>query len=317
MTKAKSIFGGIALMLCPLSLLAQLNDPSERFSLSATVDGCTNTNFTWRTSKKGDQLAGGRMEYGVNVHVRSNVQLLTTKTFAVSLAPFYNFSNREFRTVWGAERLGFELPDEHHHYGGTLSLTYNLKAFGKPLTLLGMGTGNFSQYGFENASGMLGGMVAITRNQRTFLGLGAIYLLGTSVTWPLYPLFVYSHKFDDRWSISCMETNNYLYYQASPKVRCALGMELETDKFYFRPKASDLPKKAMYSQVSERLGMFADVQATKEIALNFGVGMEVPFYGRLRESGYNHNYMTLRDHVKPFVKMRVKYSIRKPLPPKR
>lgn len=299
-----------------LSAHAQLGDPSEKFSLSAEVGGGTNTDFKWK-STSGDELAGGRMRHGVNVKVRSSVQLFRVKNLSASLSPFYNYSNQDPRVEWGAENLGFTLPPDHHHYGGTLTLNYQMKAFGKPLTLIGMGTGNFSQYGFENASGMLGGMVAITRNQRTFLGLGAIYLLGTSVTWPLYPLFVYSHKFDDRWSISCMETNNYLYYQASPKVRCALGMELETDKFYFRPKTSDLPKKAMYSQVSERLGMFADVQATKEIALNFGVGMEVPFYGRLRESGYNHNYMTLRDHVKPFVKMRVKYSIRKPLPPKR
>lgn len=302
----------MVLMLCSLSMQAQLNNPRERFSLSATVDGATNTNFTWK-SKEGESLAGGRMQPGVNVRVRSNVQLLASKTFSVSLAPFYNFSNGQLNTEWGSENLGFTLPAEHHHYGGTLMVNYNLKAFGKPLTLLGMGTGNFSQYGYENASGMLGAMFSVTRNQRTFLGIGAIYLLGTSVSWPLYPLIIYTHQFDDRWSISCMEVNNYLYYQASPKVKYSVGMELETDKFYFRPHQENLPKKAMYSQVSERFGLFADLQATKELSVHFGAGVQVPFYGRLRESGYNHNYMTLRDKTKPFVMMRVKYSLmRKP-----
>ncbi len=287
---------------------AQLSDPREKFSLSAEVEGGTNTDFKWK-STSGDELAGGRMKHGVNVKVRSSVQLFRVKNLSASLSPFYNYSNQDPRVEWGAENLGFTLPPDHHHYGGTLTLNYQMKAFGKPLTLIGMGTGNFSQYGYENASGMLGGMVAITRNQRTYLGLGAIYLLGTSVSWPLYPLIVYTHRFDDRWSIQCMETNNYLYYQATPRMKYSVGMELDTYKFYFRPKTVGLPEKAVISQVSERFGLFADWQATRELSFNLGVGATVPFYGRLRRSGYRHNYMTLRDHVKPFVKMRVKYSL--------
>ena len=294
---------------------AQFGDPREKFSLSATVDGATNTDFTWK-SEQGERLAGGRMKQGVNVKVKSSVQLLSNKMFALSLSPFYNFSNRELRTEWGADHLGFTLPTEHHHYGGTLTMTCNLLAFGKPLMLMGMGTGNFSQFGYENASGMVGGMFMLTRNQRTVLGVGAIYLLGSAVSWPLYPMIIYSHKFNDRWSINCMEAYNYLYYQASPKVKYSLGTELETDKFYFRPKMENLPKKCMYSQVSERIGLFADVQATKELTLNVGMGIDLPFYGRLRESGYNHNYMTLRNHAKPFVKMTAKYSLKKKAPTK-
>lgn len=299
----------VGLSLCSMSMFAQLSDPREKFSLSATVDGATNTNFTWK-SEEGERLAGGRIHRGVNVKVKSSVKLYSNKMFALSVSPFYNFSNRELRTEWEAKKLGFEMPTAHHHYGGTLSLTYNLLAFGKPLTLMGMGTGNFSQYGYENASGIVGGILMLTRNQRTVLGVGAVCLVGTAVSWPLYPMIIYSHKFDDRWSINCMEAYNYLYYQASPKVKYSLGLELETDKFYFRPKTEGLPKKAMYSQVSERLGLFADVQATKELALNVGTGMELPFYGRLRESGYNHSYLILRDKVKPFMKMTVKYSLK-------
>ena len=299
-----------------ISVHAQFGDPRERFSLSAEVEGGTNTDFTWKAND-GKELAGGRMHHGVNVKVRSSVQLFRLKNLSATLAPFYNYSNQDPRVEWGEEDLGFTLPPDHHHYGGTLSLNYQLQAFGKPLTLMGMGTGNFSQYGYENASGMLGAMVAVTRNQRTFLGLGAIYLLGTSVSWPLYPLVVYTHRFDNRWSIHCMETNNYLYYQATPRMKYSVGMELDTYKFYFRPKTVGLPEKAVVSQVSERFGLFADWQATKELSFNLGAGVTVPFYGRLRRSGYRHNYMTLRDHARPFVKLRVKYSLtRSPKPTK-
>ena len=114
---------------------------------------------------------------------------------------------------------------------------------------------------------------------------------------------------DDRWSINCLETNNYLYYQASPKLRYALGMEIVTDKIYLRPDRKDLPRKAEISELSERFGVFADLQAAQGLSLNFGVGVTVPFYSRLRESGYNKTYMRMYDHVKPFVKLQLKYSI--------
>ena len=285
---------------------AQLSDPREKFSISATVDGATNTDYYW-DSHHGNRVEDGHMIHGVSAKVRANVKLAGNQKFSISVSPFYNFSNRELRP--DTHNLLFDVPNEHHHYGGSLTANYNTKCFGKPLTLMGMSSGNFSQYGFEDASAMLGGFFSITRNQKTFLALGAIYLFGTSVSWPLYPMFIYTHKFDSHWSINCLETNNYLYYQASPTVKYALGMELETDKIYLRPKVKGLPEKAEISQVSERFGLFTDIQATKEIAMNFGIGVTVPFYGRLRESGHNYTYMKMYDHVKPFVKMRVKYSL--------
>ncbi|MCR5238769.1 MAG: hypothetical protein K6E15_01175 [Prevotella sp.] len=63
------------------------------------------------------------------------------------------------------------------------------------------------------------------------------------------------------------------------------------------------------SELSERFGLFADLMATRQLSLNLGLGVTVPFYNRLRESGYNKTYMRLYDHVKPFVKLQLKYSI--------
>ncbi|MBQ8152401.1 MAG: hypothetical protein IJ069_01800 [Prevotella sp.] len=123
-------------------------------------------------------------------------------------------------------------------------------------------------------------------------------------------MIIYNHRFNDRWSISCMETNNYLYYHATPKLRCALGMEIVTEKMFLRPEKEGLPKKAEISALSERFGLFADLQATQELSLNMGLGITVPFYNRLRESGYNKTYMRMYDHVKPFVKLQLKYTIR-------
>ena len=297
----------LCLLLFSSVAYAQLGNPREKFGIAATVDGASNTDYYWK-SNDGETLEEGRLKHGINAHVRANLRLLGNRRISLSLSPFYHFSNRELRVNTTSTRI-FDTPSEHHHYGGSLTATYNTLLANKPLTIMALGTGNFSQYGYENASGMAGAVVSITRSQRTHFALGAIYLLGTSVSWPLYPMFIYTHRFDNRWSISCLETNNYLYYQASPSIKYAIGMEIETNKFYLRPKTEGLPKKAEISQISERFGLFANIQATKELTCDFGLGITFPFYGRLRESGYNHTYMKIHDSVKPFLKCGIKYSL--------
>lgn len=298
-----------SLLQCLLTM-AQLSDPREKLSITAAVDGSTNTDYRWETD--GGQLTEkGRLRQSINARLRANVRLWGNERFALSFNPFYNFSTRSLQADADGPQLHLPIPSAHHHFGGGFTGTYNTRWLGKPFTLMAMITGNFSQYGYENFSAMGGAVFTITRNRNTNLALGGLLLLGTSVSWPLYPLIIYSHRFDDRWSINCMETNNYLYYQATPKLRYALGMELATDKIYLRPDSKDLPRNAEISTLSERFGMFADLLAAQGLSLNFGLGITVPFYSRLRESGYNKTYMRMYDHVKPFVKLQLKYSIMK------
>jgi len=305
----KEVLLVVILMILPVGMMAQMNDPREKFSISATVDGGSNAGYTWYKAGSDDQIAGGTMKQDISVKVRSSIQLLKTKALTVSLSPFYYFNSQKLATEWGVENLGFDLPKFHHHYGANLMVNYTLQACGKPLTLIGMGSGNFSQYGYENASGMLGAMFTLTRNRRTYMALGAVYLLGTAVVWPLYPMIVLSHKFNDLWSLNMMGLNNYLNYHASQKLKYSVGMELETNKFYFRPDKEGLPERAVLSHLSERFGVFADWKATKSFTFNIGMGVNVPFYCRLQESGYNKSYMDMKTKVKPFLRLKLKYAL--------
>ena len=308
MQNAKQIMVLCCALLQCLTMMAQLSDPREKLGITASVDGSTNTDYRWET-EDGQLLENGRLRQSISARLRANVRLLGNERFSLSFNPFYNFNTRNLKADADGPQLQLPIPNAHHHFGGGFTGTYNTQWLGKPFTVMAMLTGNFSQYGYENFSAMGGAVFTITRNRNTYLALGGIVLLGTSVRWPLYPLIVYSHRFNDRWSINCMETNNYLYYQATPKLRYALGMELASDKIYLRPDQKDLPRKAEISTLSERFGVFADYQAAQGLTLNFGLGITVPFYSRLRESGYNKTYMRMYDHVKPFVKLQLKYSI--------
>ena len=302
------IFATLFLMTSILYAHAQFGDPREKFSITADVDGATNSDYYWKDDN-GQRVEEGRLKPGVTARVRANLKVLGNQQFSLSVSPFYRYSSRELSAndTYGAPLL--DIPREHHHYGGNIMANYNTRWLGKPFTLMAMATANFSQYGYECTSSMIGGIFSITRNQKTYLGLGFMCLFGTSVSWPLYPMVIYNHQFNNRWSISCMEVNNYLHYQASRALRLSFGMEMESDKIYLRPKVADLPEKVEISQISERIGIFTNIQASRELSFNLGLGASVPFYGRLRQSGHNKTYMKLYDKVKPFVRLRVKYAI--------
>ena len=296
-----------AILQCFVSK-AQFSDPREKFSITASVDGSSNTDYRWETTD-GRLLENGRLREGINARVRANAKLVGSRFFFLSVSPFYIYSNRTLRPDIDGPQLNMSVPNNHHHYGGNITGSCNFMLFNIPFTVMAIVSGNFSEYGYENFSGMGGAMFTLIRNKRTYLSLGLMCLVGTSVSWPLYPLIFYSHQFNDRWSIRCMETDNFLYYHATQQLKLSLGMELETDKIYLRPNMKGMPKKMEISELAERFGFFADLQATKELLFNFGLGVTVPFYNRLRESGQNKTYMRMYDHVKPFVKFQVKYSI--------
>ena len=254
-------------MLCQTVVYAQISmgNPREKFSLTVLVDGVGNSSYTWDTDNDKD-VADGRMTHQMNVKLRSSIKLVSGLMGSVSIQPFYNYSTTRLNTDWREGTVLFDFPQEHHHLGATLSASMNLmlgsRAKGKLMTLIISGTPNFSENGFEQWSAIGGVIVHVIRSEKTYLGLGAGVLVGTAITWPLWPLFIYRHQFDRRWSINGMAANWMLSYQASPQFKLSGGLELASEKIYFRPKDERLPSKASFNLISERIGLYANWQTT-------------------------------------------------------
>lgn len=66
----------------------QLADPREKFSITADVDGATNTDYYWK-SEKGERLEEGRLQHCVAARVRASLRVLGNQQFSLSVSPFY------------------------------------------------------------------------------------------------------------------------------------------------------------------------------------------------------------------------------------
>ena len=69
MTKRTIIFC-FAAWQCMVAM-AQLGDPRDKFSVTATVDGATNTDYRWET-EVGQLLENGRLRQGINARLRES-----------------------------------------------------------------------------------------------------------------------------------------------------------------------------------------------------------------------------------------------------
>lgn len=178
-TKRTAILS-VILLHC-LGMMAQMSDPREKLSITATVDGNTNSEYYWET-EDGQRQESGKLRQGINARLKANVKHIGHKRFSLTLNSFYNFSTRSLKADVLGPQLQLPIPDAHHHYGAGFTGAYNTRWLGKPFTLMAIVSGNFSQYGYENPSAIAGAMFTITRTPKTYLALGGIYLLGTSAS---------------------------------------------------------------------------------------------------------------------------------------
>ena len=94
------LFSTLLFLTSMLYVHAQFADPREKFSITADVDGATNTDYYWK-SDKGERLEEGRLKHGVAARVRANLKVLGNRQFSLSVSPFYHYSNKELNSERG------------------------------------------------------------------------------------------------------------------------------------------------------------------------------------------------------------------------
>ena len=96
------------------------------------------------------------------------------------------------------------------------------------------------------AQEMSGGVSAMTL--ASSFGIGMIGLINTTSPWPVFPMLVYRHRFDKRWSMEIMPPQFRLTCAVNPSNRITAGLTIDGDRFYGTPRNPQLPKACLYSK---------------------------------------------------------------------
>ena len=76
-------------------------------------------------------------------------------------------------------------------------------------------------------------------------GIGMIGLINTTSPWPVFPMLVYRHRFDKRWSMEIMPPQFRLTCAVNPSNRITAGLTIDGDRFYVTLRN---PKVCLYSK---------------------------------------------------------------------
>lgn len=93
------------------------------------------------------------------------------------------------------------------------------------------------------AQELSGGVSAVT--EASSFGIGMIGLINTTSPWPVFPMLVYRHRFDKRWSMEIMPPQFRLTCAVNPSNRITAGLTIDGDRFYVTPRN---PKVCLYSK---------------------------------------------------------------------
>ncbi|MBQ7892501.1 MAG: hypothetical protein IJ321_00990 [Alistipes sp.] len=96
------------------------------------------------------------------------------------------------------------------------------------------------------AQELSGGVSAMT--EASSFGIGMIGLINTTSPWPVFPMLVYRHRFDKRWSMEIMPPQFRLTCAVNPSNRITAGLAIDGDRFYGTPRNPQLPKVCLYSK---------------------------------------------------------------------
>ncbi len=233
-----------------------------------------------------------------------------SKMGIITLGGFYDFHNIEFIPRRTDENSWHPNMGHKHHTWG-LQSTYILtsRLWDKQFTGMANIKGEFSEEGAERITGIAVGTLQIRKTEHSSLGVGAVLLVNTSSPWPLFPIVVYHHQFDKKWSLNLMLPQLYINYRISQKDKFAAGLSIFGEHFYVTPNHKELPTTCLYSRSNFRPEVVYEHNINDLTKFFIKSGATICINSRLYSSGGNTKYVNISQNPSIFLQIGLSYGI--------
>lgn len=170
-----------------------------------------------------------------------------------------NFKYNSISTNFNASDLEAHFnPDEIRLNGNQtmeqvgITATANTRLLGKPLMGLGMLNSEWGKGGFNRVSATLMAMLMLRANRNTQFGIGLLGMVNTTSKIPVFPVFVYRHRFNKMWLLNLYGGIFGIDYTPTANDLFSIGADIDVKSFYFRPETEGLPRTCRYTQTNFR-----------------------------------------------------------------
>lgn len=252
----------------------------------------------------------GRVTDGFNARV--SYEFLKKKHFTVSGNLKYNsvtvnFHQSDLDKNFNPDEI--DLNGIHTMEQIGITATSNTSLFGKPVIALGMLNSEWGKGGFNRVSATLMAMLMIRTNRDTQFGIGVLGMINTTSKVPVFPVFVYRHRFNKIWFLNLYGGMFGVDYTPTANDLISIGGDIDVKSFYFRPSSNDLPKTCRYTQTNCRPMLKYRRRLIPNLYFNVQGGYALNMNSRVNGVNGIKEYITISQKPHLFFQTSISYSL--------
>lgn len=241
-------------------------------------------------------------------------------SYQIIKKPYLTFSvNARLNTLWAnfdSKDLSKDLDawdiglNGNHSYGSFgFTTTAFLPLFGKPLAILAIGNAEWSNHCFGRISGLVGGAYIFKLTKDTQFGVGILGMINTASKIPVFPVFIYRHRFNPRFAINVYGGLFGLEYRLNENNLITLGADLDVRSFYFKPQVEGWPDKCRFTMTSVRPALKFKHRFFKNFYGEAQAGVSFKISGRVSGVTGKARYLDFSEKPSFFLKGVLSYAL--------
>ncbi len=295
----------LMVLLLILSALSGLSQTESDVNISQGGYGMVKTNIGLSYSRGFSTVRDG-------YDSRVSYEMVRSRAFTLTANARYSSVNVDFGDDDISE--GYD-PDAINlngtHAMGTVGLTSMLymRAFGKPLVGMAMGSCEWGAGGFARVSGIAMALVMLKADRDTQFGLGPLVLINSTSKIPAFLVFMYRHRFNDRWLLNLYGGMMGFDYTPTRNDLISFGADIDVKSFYFKPDDESLPKRCRFTTTAFRPTVKYRHRLARNLYFDAQCGVAVKMSCRVNGVTGTKEYFDCRRKTAPFVQAAVSYSL--------
>ncbi len=196
-----------------------------------------------------------------------------------------------------------------HIYGQLgLSCSFRSRLFGRHFMAFGMMSTDWGDRRFQRVSGIAMGVFMLRVNRNTQFGIGPLVLLNSTSKVPAFLVFIYRHRFNNRWAVNLYGGMFGLDYTPTTSDLITIGGDIDVRSFYFCPGHPELPERCRYTNTNFRPG----IKYKRRLATNFygevQGGVILKMSSRVTGISGTKRYFDLPMPTRPFIQFTLSYA---------
>lgn len=286
---------------------------AEKFSVAriANFQYEKRTSHNFDTEFLGQDLGERRITDNNRIKANFNIPVIMKKQNKLTYSLFYDY---EGFTVSNPENESIHKNVDLHYISSIVSYTFFSTLFKKPIIYNGSLIVDGSQKNIERVKPMASAVLVLKRTDKTTMTAGLVGFYDPTSRIPVFPVFTYSHRFDNNLRLDIILPQRILLQTRVAKSgRLSLGSELNSTNYYIRSKEIvPYADKFEFRQIEAKSGLAYEYLIKNSIVLTAKTGIMNVLSSRLSKRGESftddHYIMKFRPKASAYFNLGVSFN---------